>query len=180
MRQFSSLLILSAALAIAGCDQRMIDQPKDQADGASALFANGQVNRTPPEGTVARDAVFWDPQTAERPAMSLALLERGRERFDIFCAPCHSRTGDGDGMIVRRGMPQPPSLHAASLREASDRHFLQVITDGYGAMYGYGDRVPAADRWAIAAYIRALQLSRGANLAQLSAEVRRQAEENAR
>lgn len=176
----SALLILAAALAVAGCDQRMIDQPKDKADGASALFANGQVNRTPPPGTIARDAVFWDPQTAERPAMSPALLQRGRERFDIFCAPCHSRTGDGDGMIVRRGMPPPPSLYAASLRDAPDRHLLEVITNGYGAMYGYGDRVPPADRWAIAAYIRALQLSRSANLAQLSDDVRRQAEENAR
>lgn len=85
--------------------------------------------------------------------MSAALLARGRERFDIFCAPCHSRTGNGDGMIVQRGMPRPPSLHDARLRAAPDRHILQVITHGYGAMYAYADRVPPDDRWAIAAYV---------------------------
>jgi mono/diheme cytochrome c family protein len=111
--------------------------------------------------------------------MSAALLARGRERFDIYCAPCHSRTGDGDGMIVQRGMPRPPSFHSQRLREVPDRHFLQVITLGYGAMYAYADRVPPADRWAITAYIRALQLSRDAEVASLPEEVRRTLDEKA-
>ena len=109
--------------------------------------------------------------------MSAELLARGRERFDIFCAPCHARTGDGDGMIVERGMPRPPSFHSVRLRDAPDRHFLQVITNGYGAMYAYADRVPPADRWAITGYIRALQLSRNAERAALPDELRREAED---
>ncbi len=89
------------------------------------------------------------------------LLERGRQRFDIFCAPCHGPVGDGDGMIVRRGFPHPPSYHGARLRAAPASHFLDVITHGHGVMYSYAARVAPADRWAIIAYIRALQLSRG-------------------
>lgn len=90
------------------------------------------------------------------------LLARGRERFNIYCAPCHSRVGDGDGMIARRGFPSPPSYHTDALRNAPDRHFYQVISDGYGVMYPYADRVDPHDRWAIVAYIRALQLSQHA------------------
>lgn len=169
-----------AVLALAGCDQRMIDQPKYKAFGAAKLFANGRVEQVPPDGTVARDEVTWNYATAERPPMTAGLLARGRERFDIYCSPCHSRTGDGDGMIVQRGMPHPPSLHSERLRNAPDRHFLQVITDGYGAMYSYADRVAPADRWAIAAYIRALQLSRNAQVAQLSEALRHQLAERVR
>lgn len=91
-----------------------------------------------------------------------ALLARGRERFNIYCAPCHSVTGDGDGMIARRGFPSPPSYHTDSLRNAPDSHFYQVISNGYGVMYPYADRVAPQDRWAIIAYIRVLQLSQHA------------------
>lgn len=94
--------------------------------------------------------------------VTMALLERGRERFDIYCAPCHGRSGDGDGMIARRGFPAPPSYHTDRLRQAPDSHFYQVISDGYGVMYPYADRVDPHDRWAIVAYIRALQLSQHA------------------
>lgn len=90
------------------------------------------------------------------------LLARGRERFNIYCAPCHSVAGDGDGMIVRRGFPRPPSYHTDRLRNAPDSHFYQVISNGYGVMYPYADRVAPQDRWAIIAYIRALQLSQHA------------------
>ncbi len=100
------------------------------------------------------------------------LLARGRERFDIFCAPCHSRAGDGNGMIARRGFPAPPSYHAERLRKAPDSHFYDVISDGYGAMYSYADRVAPEDRWAIVAYIRALQLSQHAPASVLSAQDR--------
>ena len=98
-----------------------------------------------------------------------ALLARGRERFDVYCAPCHSRAGDGDGMIVRRGFPAPPSYHTARLRGAPDSHFYDVITNGYGVMYPYADQIAPEDRWAITAYIRALQLSQHAPVSQLSA-----------
>jgi mono/diheme cytochrome c family protein len=99
-----------------------------------------------------------------------ALLARGRDRFNIFCAPCHSRAGDGEGMIAQRGFPAPPSFHIDRLRRAPDSHFYQVITDGYGVMYPYADRVTPQDRWAIVAYIRALQLSQHAPVAALGAQ----------
>jgi mono/diheme cytochrome c family protein len=97
--------------------------------------------------------------------ITAAVLERGRERFDIYCAPCHSQAGDGDGIIARRGFPRPPSYHTERLRSAPDSHFYAVITQGYGAMYSYADRIATRDRWAIVAYIRALQLSQHAMVA---------------
>ena len=91
-------------------------------------------------------------------------LARGRERYDIYCSPCHSIAGDGDGMVARRGFPHPPSYHSDKLRNAPDAHFYNVITNGYGVMYSYADRVEPRDRWAIIAYIRALQLSQNARI----------------
>jgi mono/diheme cytochrome c family protein len=111
--------------------------------------------------------------------ITLATLERGRERFDIYCSPCHSKAGDGDGMVVRRGFPAPPSYHIDRLRNAPDAHFFSVITNGYGAMYSYADRTTVDDRWAIVAYIRALQLSQHATIDDVPAE-RRAALESAR
>jgi mono/diheme cytochrome c family protein len=91
--------------------------------------------------------------------IAMTLLKRGRERFDIYCAPCHGRSGDGQGMVVQRGFPAPPSFHTDKLRDAPDSHIYQVISQGYGVMYPYGDRIDTGDRWAIVAYVRALQLS---------------------
>jgi len=105
--------------------------------------------------------------TITLPPASAALLARGRDRFDIFCSPCHSIAGDGDGMIARRGFPHPPSFHTDRLRNASDAHFYAVITNGYGVMHSYARRVPPSDRLAIIAYIRALQLSQHAPVALL-------------
>ncbi len=96
--------------------------------------------------------------------ISREVLERGRERFDIFCSPCHGRTGAGNGMIVQRGFPAPPSYHIDRLRKAPVGHFFDVITQGYGVMYSYAGRVEPADRWAIAAYIRVLQKSHDGRL----------------
>jgi mono/diheme cytochrome c family protein len=97
----------------------------------------------------------------------MALLRRGQERFNIYCSPCHSPVGDGDGMVARRGFPHPPSYHIDRLRNAPDRYLFDVITQGHGVMRSYADRVPADDRWAIVAYIRALQLSQYARLEDL-------------
>ena len=111
------------------------------------------------------------PIESARPAPSpitMDTLRRGRDRFDIFCAPCHSVTGDGDGIVVRRGFPQPLSLHTAKLRAASDAHLFDVISYGYGVMYPFEDRISVPDRWAIVTYIRALQLSQNARLDDLS------------
>jgi mono/diheme cytochrome c family protein len=122
----------------------------------------------PPAGTVATD----DKLTHPPPSVTLALLTRGRERFNIYCAPCHAYDGSGDGMIVQRGFPHPPSYHIERLREAPVQHFYDVITNGYGVMFSYAARVAPPDRWAIIAYIRALQTSTLANAADLPPEVR--------
>jgi mono/diheme cytochrome c family protein len=114
------------------------------------------------------------PTALAMPQISRALLERGRERFDVYCAPCHGTVGDGDGMVVRRGFPRPPSYHSDELRAASDAHLYAVITYGYGAMYSYATRVAPADRLAIIAYIRALQMSQHAPLDALSPDERAQ------
>jgi len=105
-------------------------------------------------------------------ALTPQLLQRGQERFNIYCAPCHGATGEGNGMIVRRGYPPPPSYHIDRLRAAADGHFFEVITNGFGRMYEYGTRVPVEDRWAIIAYIRALQLSQHVTPEELPAEDR--------
>ncbi|HJT06952.1 MAG TPA: cytochrome c, partial [Stellaceae bacterium] len=95
------------------------------------------------------------------------VLERGQQRFNVYCSPCHGEAGDGNGMIVQRGFPRPPSYHIDRLRQAPSQHFYDVISNGYGAMYSYAARVAPADRWAIVAYIRALQASQNATLAQV-------------
>jgi mono/diheme cytochrome c family protein len=158
---------LGLTLLAGGCEQSMQDQAKYEAYETAALFRDGKAMQSPVPGTIARGELAYRAEVTERPELSLELVRRGRERFDVFCSPCHSRTGDGDGMIVQRGFPRPPSFHTARLREAPTEHFVQVITEGYGVMYAYADRVPPADRWAIAAYIRALQLSQRAEAASL-------------
>jgi mono/diheme cytochrome c family protein len=111
--------------------------------------------------------------------LTMALLRRGQQRYDIYCAVCHGAAGDGDGMIVQRGFPAPPTYHSERLRHAPDSHFFQVITHGYGVMYPYADRVSVPDRWAIVAYIRALQLSRHAPVYRLGASDRAQLQNSA-
>lgn len=165
------LLLGLLMLTIAGCDG-MEEQPRLVAQEPSVFFADGKVNQAPPAGTVARGDAQWRATLAERPAMSKALLERGRERFDIFCSPCHGVAGDGQGTVVERGFPQPPDLASPRLATAPDEHLLAVIAEGYGIMYGYAARVRPADRWAIVAYIRALQLSRQASPGSLPAQDR--------
>jgi mono/diheme cytochrome c family protein len=158
------VMILAVATALAGCDQNMTSQPKYAQYEPAPLFFNGQTLQAPVPGTVARDDLMRAEEVATRPPLTPQLLARGHDRFDIFCAPCHGRIGDGSGMIVQRGMPRPPSLHDDRLRQASDQHLFDVITNGYGVMYAHGDRVRPRDRWAIVAYIRALQLSQHARL----------------
>lgn len=156
----SPTLLLSLLALIVGCKQDMADQPRYNPLASSTQFADGMSARTPVEGTVTRDAdLSPTPDNIPYP-ITMALLQRGQQRFDIFCSPCHGRTGDGHGMVVKRGFPAPPSYHQDALRNAPDRHFYDVITNGYGAMYSYAARVPPNDRWAIVAYIRALQYSR--------------------
>lgn len=170
------------ALLGVGCRQDMHDQPKVEPFEASEFFADGMASRKPVGGTVARgqlreDDHFYrglDPDgnfAAELPMpLTAELLERGRERYDIFCSPCHSRTGDGDGMVVRRGFKAPQSLHLERLRASPPGYYFDVISSGFGEMPSYASQVPVADRWAIVAYIQALQLSRHAERSRLDAE----------
>ena len=163
------LLALAAGLAVApaACDN-MANQPKrlpfELPYGSTADWP-----MLPPKGVVAHDEPFGQPSP---PPVTLALLQRGQERFDIYCAPCHGRTGEGDGMVVQRGFPKPPSYYTEKLRQAPIQHFYDVITNGYGVMYSYADRVAPADRWAITAYIRALQASANGQLADVPADQR--------
>lgn len=152
-RALAALMI--GAVALASCDDDMASQPKDKTWHAAEKLPNGLAwPLSPPDGMVSRDL----PESP--PALSLALLERGRERYDIFCAACHGRTGDGRGMVVRRGFPSPPAFDTPRIVAESTRHYYDVMTDGYGVMYSFAERVPPADRWAITAYIRALQRAR--------------------
>jgi mono/diheme cytochrome c family protein len=155
--------IAFACLTVAGCGQNMDDQPKYQEYEPGPLFRDGRSLQAPVPGTVARGDI-GKARSAEKPPLDAALLARGRDEFNVFCAPCHDRSGDGNGMVVQRGMPRPPSYHIERLRAAPDEHFFDVVTNGYGAMYSYADRVAPKDRWAIVAYIRALQLSQNAPL----------------
>jgi mono/diheme cytochrome c family protein len=145
-------------LAVCACHQNltMSDQRKLSEWERSDVFRNGKVLQPPVPGAVSREQDMAGVLT-EKPPMTLALVQRGRQRFNIFCSECHGFGGDADGMVVQRGFPKPPSFHEARLVNAPDEHFIDVITNGYGVMYSYADRVPPADRWAIAAYIRALQ-----------------------
>jgi mono/diheme cytochrome c family protein len=168
MRRLAAALLI---LALAGCDE-MARQPRDSVYSASPLYPNGAAMQPPPKGTVARDEILWDRELAVRPPLTASLLARGRERFGIYCQPCHDASGHGLGIVPARGFPQPPSFHAEPLLSARSRLFVDVMTHGYGVMYAYGDRIPPHDRWAIAAYIRALQLSQHAPVSELPAQDR--------
>ena len=188
---FGAMALLSATF---GCRQEMYDQPKYKPLAKGDLFADGRASRPLVEGTVARgtlDAAAAPIPPAGAPSsaefvttlptpLTRELVSRGRERFEIFCSPCHDRTGSGRGMVVRRGYRQPPSLHIERLRDAPIGHFYDVETRGLGAMPDYAQQIPPADRWAIAAYIRALQLSQRAALADVPGQERAKLEAQVR
>lgn len=166
---------LVAALSLAGCRQDMHDQPKYKPLKASKFFADGRGSRPLIADTVARGQLNDDeplytgkvngnPVTEFPFPISKDVLLRGQERYNIFCSPCHDRVGSGDGMIVQRGYRRPPSLHLDRLREQQPGYFFDVISNGFGVMPNYAQQIPVRDRWAITAYIRALQLSQRAML----------------
>ncbi len=171
---------LAAAALAAGCRQDMHDAPRYKPLAESAFFADGAAARPLPAGTVARGQLREDKlfHTGRTPEGSLAmevpmpvtraLLTRGRERFDIFCAPCHGALGDGRGMVVQRGYKQPASFHDERLRRAPAGYFFYNITNGFGVMSSYASQIPPEDRWAITAYIRALQLSQRVDASRLT------------
>ena len=178
LRKFSSLGLL-AILALAGCRQDMHDQPRFKPLAESDFYPDLRSARQPVEGTVARgqlheDAYFYTGKVGSDPGdympfpVTEEVLQRGRQRFDIYCAPCHSRLGDGNGMVPQRGFRHPPSYHDERLRKAPLGYFFDVITNGFGAMPDYAEQIAPRDRWCIVAYIRALQLSQNATQADLA------------
>ncbi|HEX3719958.1 MAG TPA: cytochrome c [Verrucomicrobiae bacterium] len=172
------LTCLAVALLAAGCRRDMFHQPISKPLGTSDFFQdNHMASRPLVPHTIARghldaDGAFYTGMIGTNLVETFPFpitretLERGRERFDIYCSPCHGRTGEGNGVIVQRGFPAPPSYHIDRLRQAPAGHFFDVITRGYGVMYPYATRVDPTDRWAIAAYIRVLQKSQHATLAE--------------
>ena len=171
-----SAFIVLITLFGPACRQDMHDQPKYVPLRESSFFDDARSARPLVEGTVARghlreDTLLYTGKagTADASVFPFAVdarvMARGRERFDIHCAPCHGRTGQGDGMVVRRGYRRPPSYHQDRLRDAPVGHFFDVITNGFGAMPDYASQIKAEDRWAIVAYLRALQLSEHASVA---------------
>ena len=174
------LTLLVCLLAVTGCRRDMQDQPKYIPLRQSTFFIDERSARPLVPGTVARghlheDTLLETGKIGKDDAMvfpfrvDARVLERGQERYNIYCSPCHGRTGYGDGMIVKRGFRHPPSYHEDRLRNAPVGHFVDVMTNGFGAMADYRQQVEARDRWAIAAYIRALQLSEHATLADVPA-----------
>jgi len=167
-------LLLLASLALGACRQDMHDAPRYEPLEASSFFSDGQSARMPVANTVSRnplpdsDELLYTGKINGTLAnqfpmpVTAAVLARGQQRFDIFCAPCHGRTGTGDGMIVLRGMRRPPSLMEDRLRNAAAGYFFDVMTHGFGAMQDYAAQIPVQDRWAIVAYERALQFSQHA------------------
>ncbi len=170
------------ALAISGCDyslrQDMANQPYNRPLSPSDFFADGRSERPLLENTVAHGAVGDDVYSVSKDyagyplPVNERLLQRGAERYKIFCSPCHGLQGDGNGMAAVRGMKHPPSYHIDRLRQAPNGYFYDVVTNGFGAMYSYSERIPPADRWAIIAYVRALQLSRNAKTSDLPETLR--------
>ena len=178
-----ALSIVAVALAVAGCRQDMHDAPRYEPLEASTFFANGQASRALVANTVARGLLREDTHLNEGKVngqlattfpmpVTADVMARGQERFNVFCSPCHGKTGSGNGMVVQRGFRAPPSYHEDRLRNAPVGYFFDVMTNGFGAMQDYSSQVPVADRWAIAAYMRALQLSQRATVADVPANRR--------
>ncbi len=177
------LVFLTGALLamLCGCRQEMYDQARYKPLGESSFYADRRASRPLPEGTVARGWLRADQKLSEGKEgrrlvdvlpmpLTRELLARGRERFTIYCSPCHDRTGGGHGMVVRRGYQPPPSFHIERLREAPVGHFFDIMSNGLGAMPDYASQIEVSDRWAIAAYVKALQLSQNAPVSDVPPE----------
>lgn len=175
-----ALLVCAAGLVTSACRQDMQDQPKYKPNGWSNFFPDHRNNRPLVPNTVARgqlqeDDLLYrgrvDGKFADTFPMVItaAVLERGRQRYSIFCLPCHSPEGDGNGIAVQRGMKRPPSYHIERLRKAPAGYIYDVITNGFGSMYDYKERIDVPDRWAIVAYVQTLQASQNMPLGELNA-----------
>jgi mono/diheme cytochrome c family protein len=178
-----TLALLASTAILAGCRQDMHDAPRYEAYEASATFADNRASRVAPAGTVARgwlrdDEALYTGKingvTVDQYPFSIdaTMLARGQQRFNIYCTPCHGKLGDGQGMVVQRGLRQAASYHQDRLRQEKLGYFYDVITNGFGAMQGYADQIPVRDRWLIVAYVRTLQLSQHASVEDVPADRR--------
>jgi cytochrome c5 len=184
MKNKPSLFAIAAlcGLMFAGCEntlrQDMANQPRQNPLSPSEFFADGRSERPALENTVVRGSIQDDALLVPKDSnafplpVTAELLERGQQRYAIFCTPCHGIQGDGMGMVAMRGMKHPPSYHQERLRQVPNGYLYDVVTNGFGAMYGYSAQIPPRDRWAIVAYLRALQLSRNVPVGQLPEELR--------
>jgi cytochrome c553 len=183
-------LAVALAATATACRQDMHDAPKYEPLEKSAFFPDGRASRQLVANTIARgklreDALLFTGRDGDAISTTFpfpvteGVVTRGRERFNIYCSPCHARTGEGNGMIVQRGYKQPPSFHEERMRAMPAGYFFQVMTNGFATMPSYALQVNAEDRWAIAAYVKALQLSRNVNPAELSADERAKVESGA-
>jgi mono/diheme cytochrome c family protein len=177
------MLLAACGVFLAGCNeellrQDMANQPKNKPLSESEFFADGRSERPLIENTVARGSIANDELVVPKDSnafplpIDAKLLERGETRYKIYCTPCHGLEGDGNGMIVMRGMKRPPSYHIDRLRQSPNGYYYDVITNGFGSMYSYSAQIPPKDRWAIIAYVRALQLSRNAKASELPESLR--------
>lgn len=175
-------LALVAVLLLSACGRNMADGPRLEAFEATPFFADGAAMQPLPEGTISRDRGGIDPVyftgqgddglVAELPIeLTGDLLRRGQERYNIFCSPCHDYDGRGTGMVVQNGFPQPSSFQVQRLLDAPVGYYYNVVTNGFGRMYPYDSRIPVEDRWAIAAYVKALQLSQNATVDDVPADI---------
>jgi mono/diheme cytochrome c family protein len=181
--RFTGAALLTLSGALAGCRQDMHDQPRYEPYERTDFYADHRSSREPVAGTVARGQLHEDElletgkvgdtltETFPFP-VTLEVLRRGRQRYEIFCTPCHGLAGAGNGMVVARGYKAPPSFHIDRLRNERPGYYFDVITRGFGAMPDYAMQISVRDRWAIVAYVRALQLSQNATLADLTANER--------
>ena len=184
MRTCFLFLFLGSMALTSACRQDMHDQPKYKPQRGSSFFADGRSNRPLVAGTIARGRLLDDEllDTGKLNGevskvfpfeITAKNLERGASRYGIFCSPCHDATGAGNGIVVQRGMKQPVSFHIDRLRDAPPGYYFDVMTNGFGAMYDYSDRISIEDRWAIAAYIRVLQKAQSAKLADVPADMQK-------
>lgn len=180
-RRLAGWLAMGLVIGLVGCRTDMYDQPKYEPYDPSATFADGTSTRQIVSGTVARgqlreDTLYYEGKIDGKEAdvfpfpIDAEVLDMGKTRYTVFCSPCHGNQGNGKGMVVRRGFSPPPDLNSEYLRKIPVGHFFNVITHGYGAMYSYEARIPVKQRWAIAAYIRALQYSQNADRSDLTAD----------
>ena len=182
------LAIALLALLLSACQNNMRNQPRYKPLARSEFFPDGMASRPIPPNTIPQSLELQEGpfytgrdeagQLVQQIPVSLTLqiLERGQERYDIFCSPCHGFVGDGQGMIVQRGFAAPPSFNTDRLRQTPAGHYFDVITNGFGQMYAYAYRIEPADRWAIVAYIRALQLSQNIQQQDLPPDILQQLE----